>query len=160
MTPPEQHGGHGPPPQQQPGGEARGEVEREVHHPGRQAGAQALPQLLPRVLQAEHEQEQHHPDLGADVDEFLADVERQQPAVAERQPRQQIERDRREPPPARQPPQHRQPDDRRPQLDEYERDIVRRGSQTIKVSQFYAQPYWSIPKMEINIVPSPSPALC
>ncbi len=97
--------------------------------PEGQSRPQARPQLLARVLQAEHEQQQDDADLRADVHEPLTDVERQQPAVAKGEPRQQIERDRRESPPAGEPRQHRQTDDRRAQLDEDPRDVGRGGGE-------------------------------
>ena len=49
---------------------------------------------LARVLQAEHEQQQDDADLGADRDELLARAQRQQPALAEGEPGQQIQGDR------------------------------------------------------------------
>jgi len=52
------------------------------------------------------------------VDEVVAERQGQQAAVSECEAQQQIERDRREPPPIGQPCEERESDDRDPELDE------------------------------------------
>ena len=72
-------------------------VERGVDETGGVLGLEVGDQIAGRVLQAEHQQQQDDADLGADGDELLARAQRQQPALAEGEPGQQIERDRGEP---------------------------------------------------------------
>ena len=57
-------------------------------------GAQQLPGC---VLESEHEEQEDQPDTGADRYEALSGDERQETALAEGQPRGEIERHGREP---------------------------------------------------------------
>ncbi len=58
---------------------------------------QAGEQLPRRVLQAEGQQQEDDPDLGAELDELLAGVQREQSTTSEGKPTQEEERDRRDP---------------------------------------------------------------
>ena len=66
-------------------------VEDEVDGAGRVLRLQVGDQVGCGVLQAQHEQQQDDADLGAGRDELLARAQWQQAAVAEGQPRQQVE---------------------------------------------------------------------
>jgi hypothetical protein len=69
-------------------------VQYGVEHPGRGGRAQIADQFIGRVFETQHDQQQDHADLGADLDELLAGRQRQQPAVPEGETGQEIERDR------------------------------------------------------------------
>src|SRR5262249_5548031 len=67
---------------------------------------------------AEHEQQQDDADVGPDVDELLAEVEGEQPALAEGESAEEVEGDGGEAEAVGEPRQDRQPEDGGPQLDE------------------------------------------
>ena len=94
---------------------------------GRCGRAQVADQLAGRVLQAEHDQQQDDADLGADLDELLARRERDQAAVPEGQPGEQVERDGREADPAADAAEHAEGEEQRADLDEQDRRTVHCG---------------------------------
>src|SRR4029077_13924940 len=83
-----------------------------------EATPQVLLQLFSRVLQPQHEKEQEHADLGADVDKVCTNVQGRQPPVAKGETSQQVERDGREAPAARNARQHSKADDDKTQFDQ------------------------------------------
>ena len=54
---------------------------------------QLLFELIARIFQTKHEQQKQHTDLAANANEIFTQVQRQQPAVAEGQPPDQVKRD-------------------------------------------------------------------
>ena len=82
----------GSPPEQHPGREPRGEVHEQIdaaHEPVRSQGVHELPG---RVLEPEGEQQQDQTDLRPRRDELVRGDQGHDPALPEREPREQVER--------------------------------------------------------------------
>src|SRR5581483_3207695 len=86
--------------------ESGDEVQGRIDGTGAQAGPEPVPELVGGVLETERQQEQKHADLGDERDEVVADVERYEPAFADREPGEEIQRYGGEAEPARYPRQH------------------------------------------------------
>src|SRR6185295_16815820 len=102
---------------------AREKVEKEIDDAAAEAGPKAIGQFAAGVLETEREEQQHHADLRAHVNEILAERQREQAAVAKRQPCQQVERNRGDAEPARKSREHREAECGCSELDENAGDI-------------------------------------
>ena len=92
VTPARTTAATGPQPMQQGGHRGAGHgVQGEVDQTGRVLGLEVGDEVAGGVLQAEHQQQQDDADLGADRDELLAGAQRQQAALTEGEPGQQVE---------------------------------------------------------------------
>jgi hypothetical protein len=106
-------------------GRAGQRVEQPVEHADRRLGAQARAQLVRGVLQAEHDQQQDHADVGGDLDEVAAGRQRQHTALPEAEPGEQVERDDRDVEPPGEAAQHTQTEQQRAEFDEQQPDLRR-----------------------------------
>ncbi len=85
---------------------------------------QALHELVGGVLEPEHGQQEDDPDLRADLEEPGARIERQQTALADGEPGEQVEGDRRDAEPRRDATQDAEHQQERTDLDEQHRGLV------------------------------------
>ena len=88
-------------------------------------------QFLAGVLEPKHEQEEEHTDLGADMDEAGADVQRSQAALAEGETAEKIKRNGRDAPAAGETRENSQAKNNQTQLDQQARDVVRQGGHAL-----------------------------
>src|SRR5262249_48831565 len=102
----------------------RWKVAEEVGPPSGETAAEVVSKLLAGILQAEHEQEQYHADLGSEVDHPFREVKGDQSAIAKGESSQQIKRDGGKAKAMGEPGQERQSKNGGPQLDE---DPAHRG---------------------------------
>ena len=86
-------------------------VEQQVEHADRGLQADLGDEVGRGVLQAEQEQQQHDADLRAGLEEPVRRVERHEPADAEREPGQEVQRDGGQAPPAGEPAEHAEPEE-------------------------------------------------
>ncbi len=144
----EHHCGDPAPPEQQREPEAGQRVEHRVDQTGRRGRAEVAHQFVGAVLQAEHDQQQDHADLGADGEELLAGVERQQATVPERQAGEQVERDGRDTDATAQPAEQAEQEQQRTDLDEQDCGFVHTrqtsGSVSARIAVTPSSP-WRVP---------------
>ena len=86
MTPAEEDRGDRLPTEQQPEREPGNGVEHHVEQARSRPDSQPAAQFGIGVLQSEREQQQQHADLGADLEELLRDVERDDSALPDARP--------------------------------------------------------------------------
>jgi hypothetical protein len=117
------------PVEQQPGGEPGDEVGGGVHDAGDPVAAQPVEQLVGRVLQPEHEEEQHHADLGASVDEVFAGFDRVDAALPDEQAGEEVQRDRRQAHSSGEPADHAKGEQDHPELEQHLAGVVAGGGE-------------------------------
>jgi len=130
--PAQHHRGQRRPAEQQPGGQPGGEVQAQVDQAGRGAGAQAGGELARRVLQAQQEQQQDHPDVGADLDELVGGDQRQQAALAEGEPGEQVQGDGGQAEPTGQATEDAEPQDHPAELQQHDRVVHAVSSRAVR----------------------------
>jgi hypothetical protein len=117
--------GHDPPAEQQPGDQPRREVQQQIDGTDQGRRSNGIHELAGGVFESQREEQQDQSDLGARRDESIRGDQRDEPALTERQARDEVQGDGREPEALGDPGQDREEQDHPAELEQERRAMHR-----------------------------------